>query len=1092
MDPTAGDEEDSDTARSAETLFNEWKLLGERGVEQPFDQYCDRFPAQAAALRSLLEAEIQMRALYRYGKADPTPSELRQSREFASSVASSISRLSSIGAPYGKYHLRRVIGSGGMGIVFEAEDRLLRRTVALKISTDESADRRKLPLFRREMELAGSLNHPGVVAVHDAGIDEEGRVYLTMPLVEGRNLSEVFELTANGAEDWTVVRAVGVLAQVAETMSYVHSQGVVHRDLKPTNIRVGRFGEVYVMDWGVAKRKFEPGFPGGEGEFNHAEGSESRASTLLGCGTAPYSSPEQLRTGGDVGPATDVYAIGVMLFELLAGRRPYHRVGEPEPAPAELKRRMREERLESIHALARAHPAELASICARAMERDATARYPDCGALAEDLRAFLQQRVVRAHESGTWAETRKWIRRNRALASAVVGTVLLSIGGAAAFQWKAAEAERMTRYFASLSINADLAELANEAERLWPVRSDMVSRYRDWMHRCNQLIDRKSVEVKSLPVLEEWLFSLQGADSDGTAPTPPTSEVAGQMAAVEAQIEWYRRMLGDSPWPSEQAVAAGLADLELKGAARDLLQRAWPLISPVSAKREYGQEQKARLLLERARSVDTPVHPDVAFASRFAELYSGRYDSTDQSFGDPNWGSEDPVMARRRDAILREVSRWRDESERAERRAELMRLEQRRSDLRAIALWRRAAVTDDRSVRWWVEQLAPTVERLALLGSDAHGGLLSRGTSPETGWGVIRRLEAAERLRDQTIDGPAARARWDTALAAIAQSPRYRGVEWPGGRLMPQEGLLPIGPDPRSGLWEFVAVLSGRVPERSDDGELILTEDVGIVLVLVPGGIFDMGAQSSEQTKPGYDPLAGETEGPVRRVRLSPYFIAKYEMTQAQWIHFNGTNPSNLAAGGSHVHSLLHPVEQVSWTDAERTMRRAGLALPSEAQWEFACRAGTSTRWSTGAQRESLIGNVNIADEAARRAGRTWTAIDKWPGFDDTYAATCEIGAFPPNAFGIHEMHGNLWEHCADAYGLFAAAPPGESILVDPLNGGAAESERVARGGGHANSAEDCRVTPRSRDLPSMQFWATGIRPARPIEPAVDLVEYVP
>jgi formylglycine-generating enzyme required for sulfatase activity len=260
----------------------------------------------------------------------------------------------------------------------------------------------------------------------------------------------------------------------------------------------------------------------------------------------------------------------------------------------------------------------------------------------------------------------------------------------------------------------------------------------------------------------------------------------------------------------------------------------------------------------------------------------------------------------------------------------------------------------------------------------------------------------------------------------------------------------------------------------------------GIVLILVPGGEFEMGAQALDRAAPNYDPHAESIEGPVRRVALSPYFISKYELTQGQWERCEGRNPSNLKPLSVYVHSLAHPVDQVSWWDGQRYLRRLGLAFPTEAQWEFACRAGTATPWWTGGEREALRGVVNIADQSMRRAGWTQSAIADWPDLDDGIAYTAPVGLLPANQFGLHEVHGNLWEWCADAWGW---PHPGASagsggVLTDPVREGPPNSARVNRGGCMGNTALQCRVTPRAHDHPDTRMWTLGIRPARAITPA--------
>jgi hypothetical protein len=171
---------------------------------------------------------------------------------------------------------------------------------------------------------------------------------------------------------------------------------------------------------------------------------------------------------------------------------------------------------------------------------------------------------------------------------------------------------------------------------------------------------------------------------------------------------------------------------------------------------------------------------------------------------------------------------------------------------------------------WWARELAELIGGLERL-ADPEAGLID-GVSPAHGLGVARRLEIAREIEERTVGGSAARARWDEALASIAdpeRSPLYRGL-----RIPPQLGLVPLGRDPRTDLWEFGHVETGAVPERDGaSGELVLGEESGLVFVLVPGGEFWMGAQREDPLAPNHDPQAHVNEGPVHRVALDPFLI---------------------------------------------------------------------------------------------------------------------------------------------------------------------------------------------------------------------------
>jgi len=262
----------------------------------------------------------------------------------------------------------------------------------------------------------------------------------------------------------------------------------------------------------------------------------------------------------------------------------------------------------------------------------------------------------------------------------------------------------------------------------------------------------------------------------------------------------------------------------------------------------------------------------------------------------------------------------------------------------------------------------------------------------------------------------------------------------------------------------------------------VLEEGTGIVFVLLPGGTFTIGAQRSNLRGANFDPGAQDDEGPPREIELAAFFLSKYEMTQGQWQRFNGLNPSFYKPGYSEApelkSTLLHPVEQVSWTECQRTLERLGLVLPTEAQWEYAARAGTPTAWSTGQDRESLSGAVNLADQAAERAQATWSDILDWPELDDGYAAHAPVGSYSPNAFGLHDVHGNVWEWCREVYGIYSQAlAPGDGERL-----GGMSANRMNRGGGFSGPALDARTASRGNDSEESAFNNLGLRPARRLE----------
>jgi hypothetical protein len=291
-------------------------------------------------------------------------------------------------AGFAERYLRHgVLGEGGMGTVLSCADQTIGRTVALKVIRGgrTAHARRAEQRFLREARVQGQLEHPAVVPVYDLGVDPEGAVYFTMKRVRGRTLEEILSARDAGFSRHQILTALG---RVCLAIDFAHRRGVLHRDLKPGNLMLGDYGEVYVLDWGLAKVRGQEDLDAEVGEDEHVTLSSSGDRTAAGAilGTPGYMSPEQSAGEAELGPPSDVYALGAILFEILTGA-PLH---PEESALARMRATLRgAEARPSVRAPDGQVAPELEAICVRACALDPAERYESARALHDALEHFL-------------------------------------------------------------------------------------------------------------------------------------------------------------------------------------------------------------------------------------------------------------------------------------------------------------------------------------------------------------------------------------------------------------------------------------------------------------------------------------------------------------------------------------------------------------------------------------------------------------------------------------------------------------------------------------------------------------------------------
>jgi TolB-like protein/Tfp pilus assembly protein PilF/tRNA A-37 threonylcarbamoyl transferase component Bud32 len=305
----------------------------------------------------------------------------------------------------GDYEILDEIGRGGMGVIYLARQRHPHRIVAVKRVLDYHAgSHQTLGRFRREADAVASLDHPNILPIYEVSESEDGLPFFSMKFATGGSLQKVGP--ALRAEPR---RCVQLMAKVARAVEYAHGRGILHRDLKPGNILLDGRGEPLVSDFGLAK---------------FLDANKDLTKSLTAFGTSGYTAPEQAEgKAADLSPAADVYSLGAILFELLAGRPPF--LGSNALA---VGRQAAETPAPKLRALARSHDRDLETICARCLERDPKARYQSAGALATDLERWLEGRPIVARPVSLPTRLGRWSRRNPKLIA--TGAACLLFGAA--------------------------------------------------------------------------------------------------------------------------------------------------------------------------------------------------------------------------------------------------------------------------------------------------------------------------------------------------------------------------------------------------------------------------------------------------------------------------------------------------------------------------------------------------------------------------------------------------------------------------------------------------------------------------------------
>ncbi len=908
-------------------------------------------------------------------------------------------------AEFGRYRILKLLGRGGMGAVYLAQDSQLGRQVALKVPFFEaSKSPQRAERFVREARSAAVLQHPNICTVFDAG-QIDGRPFITMAYIAGTPLEDEIDPESPMPQ----LRAAEIVRKIALALEHAHRKGIVHRDLKPANVMMAAGGEPVVMDFGLAKRVAD------------ADPNEAKL-TQFGAilGTLSYMAPEQCK--GDVaaiGPATDVYALGAMLFEMLTGKTPYIGamsvvIGQILTAPTPPVREFRPD----------VDP-RLDAICRKAMAKSPAERFPSMAALAHVLGFYL-----------------KASSPHLPLPSPPIAAVYTAPASPPAplpappgqRQLKT-ESGRVSRYDAFFSYStkdvdvamALVAALEDKGIRCWVAPRDIMPG-KEWGESIIEGIERSGAFVLIFSthanVSKQVFREVERTIAKGIPVIPfriedvPPSKELEYFISAEHWLEAY------APPVLRHAIHLEDAILRLTGGlsrAPDGGERRPKLAEAGSEARDAKQT-----MASRAGTSNAPI------AGKLAPL---------------------PAPTSNK------------------------------------AKWVQVMAAAYRRPKWPILAGAAACVLLAGLAVLWAAGVFKVKTADGTI--VVENLPADAEV---FVDGEkvAIKLTGDDKPIAIQVAPGKRKLEikTAGFKMETQEVTLAAGErKPIDIRLEPLAAAPEKLAAAPDE----ITNSIGMKLKLIKPGKFLMGSPKEEEGR-------SENEGPQHEVEITKaFYMGAYPVTKGQFAAFvkdDGylTDAEKDGKGGYAWNQATadweqkltyfwrypgfnqgddHPVVEVSWKDATAfcawLSKKEGKTyeLPTEAEWEYACRAGTTTRFWCGDPDASLQGKANVADASLN---------EKIPGeilkiaWNDGYAFTSPVGSFKANPWGLYDMHGNVWQWCADGYG-----PYQERSIKDP-NGKENANGRVLRGGSWIDVPRDCRSAVRSVYDPAFRRGSCGFR----------------
>ncbi len=971
----------------------------DRGDAIDTEKFVGEHPEIADELRSLIDAEIQLRKFAKSGRKADQPDD--STRSFALHGQETIAPQAGLNRgdeadqgrrlkdQFGRYRIVRVLGQGAMGTVYLAEDTQLKRQVALKTPHfDKDPTGELLERLYREARAAATLRHPNICPVYDVG-EIEGTHYISMAYIEGHPLSAFIRANKPQPERQVLI----VVRKLAQALQEAHDLKVVHRDLKPANIMVDKRGEPLIMDFGLARHTR----PDDDVRLTHS-------GTLVG--TPAYMSPEQI--DGDstkIGPLTDQYSLGVILFELLTGQLPFRGsmmavlgqiVTKEPPSPRGLRPDL-DPRIEAV--------------CLKMMAKKPEDRLPSLSAVADELAAILRNPGARPASSE--------IAASGLTPNPAGGIAAASGAGSSKILKSPAVKSQLLKSQVQKTLTAgDLTSLEELARKCWTRHDyDQVIQIAERIPEAKRSESLNSLLEKARAKTDEIAFLLVDIEE---AVRLEDRRTALKKAEALLQIKPGHRRGLEIQERYSGVGSSGIVRLSPRHLAQAWNEGGWVPWSVVGFGLAVVGVMSGVIIwwVNRTVIIIDAKDPGITVAIKGQKAFITA-EGTKKIVVEPG-DQEIKVSYEGLETVTREFSL-------------------KKGDSKILIV----KVGDKGLLAYLQNEQAPDKAKTDVAQKGAAGA------SAENRPPKLAMIGATKGPRPASLAAP--------FESAAAQSARQKWADY--------------------------------LQEAAE-----ITNALGMKFVLIPPGEFLMGTPA--------DRFGSAQEKPQHRVRITrPYYLDTHEVTRGEFSQFvaatgykteaerdGGRAATFNAKGDLHEdqnagwknpgfeQTDAHPVVIVSWNDATAFCRwlsekeGATYRLPTEAEWEYACRAGTTTAYTTGSHVSDVFKAGNGLGQEFRDHFHQ-KSDDQRP--NDGFVFTAPVGSFPPNSFGLFDMHGNAWEWCQDWFG--GSYSP--ETAVDPT-GPETGTKRVARGGGF-----DCGLSARSatRDsnVPTMRAANLGFRVAR-------------